>query len=581
MFPRHLNKHIDYNQLPAPAGTKEHSLATPLGMAVSPDGATLYVAAFGSSRIGVFNTVALEGDTFDPIVDSADYIPVSGGGPSGLVLDAARAAALRADPLRRQRLGRRSRPPSAEIAHLALHNPEPPSVVAGRPFLYDADATSSNGEASCSSCHIFGDMDDLAWDLGNPDDAVKTNPIPINLAIAITSGVVVAAGADQRHRTGRRLPPDEGPDDDADPARHARQRRHALARRPLQPAGHGGLGVRRGELVQQLQRRLPRPGRPRQPADRRREMQAFTDFALQVTLPPNPVRALDNSLTPAQQAGRRLLPRPAAVRRHQRHLPRPAARLHLRGLSPAAARRSGTSAPTGARASRTRSRSSRSRTCATCTRRSACSACSTSPATRPLNQPSQGPQIRGFGFLHDGSVDTLFRFLNATVFANNQIGGPNVGFQSDTERRNVEQFMLAFDTNLAPIVGQQITLTGEQRRRRRAAHRPARSRAPALSECDLIVKGTVAGEARGWLRGAGGQFISDRASEARAQRRRAARPAPATAGQELTYTCVPPGAGTRAGIDRDEDGYFDRDELDAGSDPGRCGQHAADVAAGR
>jgi hypothetical protein len=42
-----------------------------------------------------------------------------------------------------------------------------------------------------SSCHIFGDMDDLAWDLGNPDDAVKTNPIPINLAIAITAGAVV------------------------------------------------------------------------------------------------------------------------------------------------------------------------------------------------------------------------------------------------------------------------------------------------------------------------------------------------------------------------------------------------------
>ena len=43
--PRHLNKHIDYNLLPAPAGTKEHSLATPLQMVVGGDG-TLYVAAF-------------------------------------------------------------------------------------------------------------------------------------------------------------------------------------------------------------------------------------------------------------------------------------------------------------------------------------------------------------------------------------------------------------------------------------------------------------------------------------------------------------------------------------------------------
>ena len=30
--------------------------------------------------------------------------------------------------------------------------------------------------------------------------------------------------------------------------------------------------------------------------------------------------------------------------------------------------------------------------------------------------PHMGDQVRGFGFLHDGSIDTLFRFLSATVF---------------------------------------------------------------------------------------------------------------------------------------------------------------------
>ena len=51
-----------------------------------------------------------------------------------------------------------------------MHNPEPAEGhwTAG-PFLYDAFFTSSNGEASCSSCHIFGDNDNLAWDLGDPD----------------------------------------------------------------------------------------------------------------------------------------------------------------------------------------------------------------------------------------------------------------------------------------------------------------------------------------------------------------------------------------------------------------------------
>ena len=31
-------------------------------------------------------------------------------------------------------------------------------------------------------------------------------------------------------------------------------------------------------------------------------------------------------------------------------------------------------------------------------------------------------------------------------------------------------------------------------------------------------------------------------------------------GQELTFTCVPPGSGFRIGIDRDEDGIYDTDE---------------------
>src|SRR4030095_11358885 len=75
--PRHLNKHIDYSQRPAPTGVKEHSLATPVGMAVTADGGTLYVAAFGSAKIGVFDTVALDDESFDPTSASANYIQLT------------------------------------------------------------------------------------------------------------------------------------------------------------------------------------------------------------------------------------------------------------------------------------------------------------------------------------------------------------------------------------------------------------------------------------------------------------------------------------------------------------------------
>ena len=136
---------------------------------------------------------------------------------------------------------------------MGLHNPEPASVVTGRPFLYDALDFSSNGEASCSSCHIFGNMDDLAWDLGNPDNPVTSNPTTtefqtINLSNVAGLVTLPIIGSDTTTApklngsgNGDRLPSDEGSDDDPDPSRHGQQRRHALARRPRRPGQRNDL----------------------------------------------------------------------------------------------------------------------------------------------------------------------------------------------------------------------------------------------------------------------------------------------------------------------------------------------------
>ena len=59
-----------------------------------------------------------------------------------------------------------------------------------------------------------------------------------------------------------------------------------------------------------------------------------------------------------------------------------------------------------------------------------------------------GDQVRGFGYTHDGSVDTLFRFVSAGVFSIDNV-----------QQNRVQAFMMAFDSDLAPIVGQQVTLT--------------------------------------------------------------------------------------------------------------------------
>jgi hypothetical protein len=118
---------------------------------------------------------------------------------------------------------------------------------------------------------------------------------------------------------------------------------------------------------------------------------------------------------------------------------------------------------------------------------------------------------------------------------------------------------------MAPIVGQQATLTHASNAAVHARLNLLRSRAEA-GECDLVVKGHWLGSEIGYLYAGGGLFTVNRAGF------------PPIADTTLrllsflldvplTYTCTPPGSGERLGLDRDEDGFRDGDEQDAGSDP--------------
>ncbi|MBT8149655.1 MAG: thrombospondin type 3 repeat-containing protein, partial [Gammaproteobacteria bacterium] len=161
-------------------------------------------------------------------------------------------------------------------------------------------------------------------------------------------------------------------------------------------------------------------------------------------------------------------------------------------------------------------------------------------------------QVRGFGFLHDGSVGSVDDFLNNPVFNLNA-----------AQRAEMEQFMLAFPTDLAPIVGQQVTLTGSNSAavnaridlllQQSAATFTSLILGGTATECDLVVKGQLNNQPRGWLRQGNGDFLDDTGatiSEA------ALRALPATEGP-LTFTCAVPGSGTRMALDRDEDTVLD------------------------
>ncbi|HXU08875.1 MAG TPA: hypothetical protein VN743_07740, partial [Blastocatellia bacterium] len=161
---------------------------------------------------------------------------------------------------------------------------------------------------------------------------------------------------------------------------------------------------------------------------------------------------------------------------------------------------------------------------------------------------ASGEQISGFGFIHDGSVATLLDFLRLPVFT----------FRSDDDRRDVEAFVLAFDTGLAPSVGLQITINDENK-----ASLTALARITLLvnqantNNCELVVRGVYGGERRGFVYAGGGMFQADRQRDANVSVQ--ALVDAASSGAALTFTGVPIGYGRRLGIDRDGDGRLDGD----------------------
>jgi hypothetical protein len=180
------------------------------------------------------------------------------------------------------------------------------------------------------------------------------------------------------------------------------------------------------------------------------------------------------------------------------------------------------------------------------------------PTDADLNIPAYtvGAQVRATGLLHDGAISTIVDFLRAGVFT----------FASELERTQVAKFLLAFDTGLAPAVGQQVTATSATFADPAVvAHVALLVGQSDAGHCDLVVKGRLAGEQRGWVHvKTTGTFTSDRAADP-PETDSALRGHAATAGQERTYTCVPPGEGMRIGVDRDDDGIRDGD--DATLDP--------------
>ena len=485
-----LNPHINYGVSPGPQSERDSSLGIPSGVCWSADGQRLFVASLATDKLGVLNASG-------QILARVPTLP----GPAAVLADPARP--------RLYVLGRFHNQiqtlSTADFASLAVtrigFDPTPDDIVNGRKFFYGG-FTSGHGDQACASCHLFGDMDNFAWDLGNPQGSMA--PAPPNQTDPLLQG----------------FHPMKGP----------------MVTQSLRGLPNTGLFHWRGDradLAAFNPAFVGLMGRASQLPDS--EMAAFTAFVMPLAYPPNPNQQLDRSM-----------PNAGAARGQQFFLNTP-----VDGPLRCVDCHAFPAGTNGQVIDHTALQESQDMKV---------------PQLRNMYKKSGfkdsiGVCKRGFGYTHDGSVDNLFNFLKFPGF---NFGSPQS--VADGNRRDMEAFLLAFDTGMAPAVGRQITFDGTNNANAAllATLDSLRSQATA-GNCELIAKGRIGPTPRGFLYQAG-SWKSDVASESPIAT--TALVALASAAHELTITGVPPGSGLRIGIDRDRDSFLDADELAAGSDPG-------------
>jgi hypothetical protein len=304
-------------------------------------------------------------------------------------------------------------------------------------------------------------------------------------------------------------------------------------------------------------------------------MQAFASFILKLQLPPNPIRNLDQTLTPAQQAGMTFYMNTTS------DTIKACNGCHTLDQSIGAFGTKGLSTFEGL------SQHFKVPHLRNAYQKVGMYGMQGVPANSSHGSPTT-EQIRGFGYLNDGSVDDVISFLNGSVFTfpadatNDPLS--NYGNSGAAMRENVANFVMAFPSDLAPIVGQQVTLTQTNQGDAAVSARVTLLETRALTayvdvdrspnnECDLVVKTKLSGVTRGWWLSASNTYTPDSATDpvlTSAQLKDLVN----SQNAELTFTCTPPGSGPRMGIDRG--GVGDSSQPDGIRDANQCGDVTAD-----
>lgn len=528
---RDLNPHLDYIERSFPPDERAPSLGDPRGIEWSSDGQRAFITGMGSRNLIIVNA---NGNRINE--NPIELLE----GPTGIAVD---------EP--RNRLYIWNRFSSAisvvniqagmVITNVPVFDPTPDIIQNGRRHLYDTRKTSGLGIASCASCHVDAKTDRLAWDLGNPAGELVTNA---NFVFHPMKGPMVTQTLQDiitpTNFNGMTLP---------------QQPLHWRGdRKGIEEFNPTFTNLQASDIVLTTN-----------------EMAEFKVMLASIFFPPNFLRTFSNSLpTSVSLPG---------------HYGRPAVNGTRQPLPPGNAR-TGLSRFVG----------SECRLCHDFNQgrnlvidelldfaRNGAQGAFKSPQFRSLAEKVGMDGLStnsraGFGFMHDGRVDTLTRFL---------IDGFPEFVSSDQSIADMIAFLLCFSgsdftsnpsnpsQDVPAATGRQLTFaSGPPPLLQEMFNLAVRTN----SRVDLIVRGKKDGTRRGWLlRRATRDFQSDRHSEIMPNLNSLI--ALAAPGNEFTATMVPEGSGVRLALDRDGDGFFDTSEIEMGFNPADPSSYPARIIA--
>jgi DNA-binding beta-propeller fold protein YncE len=511
--PFDLNPGVDYLLFPNNTALAT-ALAQPTAIAFQLDGAAFWLASFGTDRVA-----KIDADT-GAVVSRIETGPTTGAaadprnkrGPRGLAYQATnqRLYVLNRIANTISIVSTASEIVLGEIA-TGSHDPTSATIRQGRGFLYDA-RLSGNGTQSCASCHIDGDRDDLAWDLGDPLGSMQTVSTPFGSFSMHPMKGPMTTQTLRGFLIVNPVPSPFFPQQSVLPL-HWRGDRATFA--AFNPAFASLLG-----------------GSQLGAAD----MSAFEEFVNTIVIQPNPHQNLDRTLPATFPPG-----------------------------DPQAGD------PNAGRSTFENDNFVVNQRCTTC--HSLPSGTARILVATPMGQSQnfKVPHLRniyqklefrrsaavsrsGFGLMHDGAKSDLFEFLSQPFFGT---------LATDTIRqRNLNAFLQCFDTGTAPAVGYTRTVRAATLAASAAEWSVLEAQATSnvtVNACDLIVRLLENGERHGLVyRPATQDYLADQTGLGPFTR--AALEAKVLAGATLTLMGTPRLGGSRLALDRDENGIMDGDE---------------------